>query len=146
MQCSTKKPKLNRFDQFLWAWLCGAWAGWRSALCIVKPATVVAWHRKRIPIVLDLEGPPRSTRPPAVTFAAGCGQCPRRPPQAFPRRLLPAQPVDGPDPGARWSAGWTKLLCKNIPTTDLSCQNLPTTGRLSYRAATEWLCGCNNSV
>jgi putative transposase len=40
-----KKPKLNRFDRMLWAWLCGAWAAWRSALCIVGD-TVIAWHRK----------------------------------------------------------------------------------------------------
>ena len=46
MQRSVKKPKLNRFDRFLWAWLCGAWAEWHSALCIVKPETVIAWHRK----------------------------------------------------------------------------------------------------
>ena len=46
MQRSVKKPKLNRFDRFLWAWLCGAWAEWRSALCIAKPETVIAWHRK----------------------------------------------------------------------------------------------------
>lgn len=46
MQRSVKKPKLNRFDRFLWAWLCGAWAEWRAALCIVKPVTVIAWHRK----------------------------------------------------------------------------------------------------
>src|ERR1035437_1025201 len=46
MQRSVKKPKLNWFDRFLWAWLCGAWAEWRSALCIVKPGTVIAWHRK----------------------------------------------------------------------------------------------------
>jgi transposase InsO family protein len=41
-----KRPKLNRFDRFLWAWFCGVWAEWHSALCIVKPATVIAWHRK----------------------------------------------------------------------------------------------------
>src|ERR1019366_2979434 len=46
MQRSLKKPRLNRFDRFLWAWLCGAWAEWHSALCIVKPETVIAWHRK----------------------------------------------------------------------------------------------------
>src|SRR5260370_21011344 len=46
MQPSVKKPKLNRFDRFLWAWFFGAWAEWRSALCIVKPGTVIAWHRK----------------------------------------------------------------------------------------------------
>jgi transposase InsO family protein len=46
LQRSVKRPKLNRFDRCLWAWLCGAWAEWRSALRIVKPATVIAWHRK----------------------------------------------------------------------------------------------------
>ena len=46
LQRSVKKPKLNRFDRCLWAWLYGAWAEWRSALRIVKPATVIAWHRE----------------------------------------------------------------------------------------------------
>jgi hypothetical protein len=46
LQRSVKKAKLNRFDRCLWAWLCGTWAEWRSALRIVKPATVIAWHRK----------------------------------------------------------------------------------------------------
>jgi putative transposase len=44
-QRSVKKPKLNRFDR-LWVWFCGAWAEWRSALCIVKPATVISWRRR----------------------------------------------------------------------------------------------------
>ena len=46
LQRSVKKPKLNRFDRVLWAWFCGTWTAWRSALCIVKPDTVIAWHRK----------------------------------------------------------------------------------------------------
>jgi transposase InsO family protein len=46
LQRSVKRPKLNRFDRFLWAWFCGVWDEWRSALCIVKPQTVIAWHRK----------------------------------------------------------------------------------------------------
>jgi transposase InsO family protein len=46
LQRSVKRPKLNRFDRCLWACLCGVWAEWHSALCIVKPATVIAWHRK----------------------------------------------------------------------------------------------------
>jgi hypothetical protein len=33
-------------DPVFWAWLSGAWADWRSALVIVKPETVIAWHRK----------------------------------------------------------------------------------------------------
>ena len=39
MQRSVKRPKLNRFDRLLWAWFCGVWSEWRSALCIVKPGT-----------------------------------------------------------------------------------------------------------
>ena len=46
LQRSVKKPKLNRFDRMLWSWSCGTWTAWRSALCIVKPDTVIAWHRK----------------------------------------------------------------------------------------------------
>ena len=43
---SVKKPKLTAFDRLLWAWLCGVWADWRSVLLVVKPETVIAWHRK----------------------------------------------------------------------------------------------------
>ena len=41
-----KRPKLTMADRLLWAWLSGLWAGWRSALVVVKPETVIAWHRK----------------------------------------------------------------------------------------------------
>src|ERR1700732_4972493 len=43
---SVKKPKLTPLNRLLWDWLCGVWADWRSALIVVKPETVVAWHRK----------------------------------------------------------------------------------------------------
>ena len=46
LQRSVKKPKLNRFDRMLWSWFGGTWTAWRSALCIMKPDTVIAWHRK----------------------------------------------------------------------------------------------------
>src|ERR1700693_6004258 len=41
-----KRLKLTMAGRVLWAWLAGAWADWRSALIIVKPETVIAWHRK----------------------------------------------------------------------------------------------------
>jgi putative transposase len=43
---SVKRPKLTSADRLLWAWLCEAWSDWRSALVIVKPETVIGWHRK----------------------------------------------------------------------------------------------------
>jgi len=41
-----KRPKLAAADRFFWAWLCRVWSDWQSALVIVKPETVIAWHRK----------------------------------------------------------------------------------------------------
>jgi putative transposase len=43
---SVKRPKLTSADRLLWALLCEAWSDWRSSLLIVKPETVIAWHRK----------------------------------------------------------------------------------------------------
>src|SRR5271169_5682262 len=40
-----KRPKLTAGDRLLWVCLCRLWRDWRSALAIVKPETVVAWHR-----------------------------------------------------------------------------------------------------
>jgi hypothetical protein len=43
---SVKRPKLTAADRFLWARLSRYWTGWRSALVIVKPETVIDGHRK----------------------------------------------------------------------------------------------------
>src|SRR5262249_17278586 len=43
---SVKRPKLTATDRFLWAQLVQFWSGWRSALVIVKPETVIGWHCK----------------------------------------------------------------------------------------------------
>ncbi|MGA3325880.1 MAG: integrase core domain-containing protein [Terriglobia bacterium] len=37
---------LTSADRLFWTWLMHLWSGWRSALAIVKPETVIAWHRK----------------------------------------------------------------------------------------------------
>lgn len=41
-----KRPKLTAADRFFWAQVSSIWVDWRSALVIVKPDTVIAWHRK----------------------------------------------------------------------------------------------------
>ena len=41
-----RKLSLNVADRLLWVWLSRLWSGWRSALLIVKPETVIAWHRR----------------------------------------------------------------------------------------------------
>ena len=41
-----KRPKLILLDRLLWAGLSRVWSDGRSALAIVQPDTVIAWHRK----------------------------------------------------------------------------------------------------
>jgi putative transposase len=43
---ANKRPRLQSADRLLWVWLSRVWADWRSSLVIVKPETVVGWHRK----------------------------------------------------------------------------------------------------
>jgi len=41
-----KRPALRTCDRVFWILLSRVWSQWRSALRIVKPETVIAWHRK----------------------------------------------------------------------------------------------------
>ncbi len=41
-----KRPSLNNADRLFWIGLSRVWAEWRSALRIVKPEMVIAWHRR----------------------------------------------------------------------------------------------------
>ncbi len=38
--------RLRWADRVLWVWLSQLWNDWRSALVLIKPETVIAWHRK----------------------------------------------------------------------------------------------------
>jgi len=43
---STKRPRLSKADRAFWVVLSRTWKDWKDALLIVKPETVIAWHRK----------------------------------------------------------------------------------------------------
>jgi putative transposase len=40
------RRRLRLSDRILWVWLSRLWSDWRSALLIVKPETVIRWHRQ----------------------------------------------------------------------------------------------------
>src|SRR5258708_3924508 len=42
----SKRPQFGRVDRAFWVWLSTEWAGWREALHLVRPETVVRWHRQ----------------------------------------------------------------------------------------------------
>src|SRR5216683_852325 len=39
------RPQLNSLDRLFWTTLRRCWSRWTEALVIVKPETVVGWHR-----------------------------------------------------------------------------------------------------
>jgi transposase InsO family protein len=41
------RPRLRTTDRLFWVALANVWAGWRQALVIVSPDTVLRWHRRR---------------------------------------------------------------------------------------------------
>jgi transposase InsO family protein len=45
-QRSIKRPKFKNTDRFFWVCLSRIWNDWRSSLIIIKPPTVIAWHKK----------------------------------------------------------------------------------------------------
>ena len=40
------RPKLKERDRLFWVVMSRVWSGWRDALLIVQPDTVVRWHKR----------------------------------------------------------------------------------------------------
>ncbi len=59
------RPRLRTTDRLFWAGLAKVWAGWRQALVIVSPATVLRWQRRRFRAYwTQLSGRATGGRPP----------------------------------------------------------------------------------
>jgi len=41
-----KRPRLRSTDRAFWVWLSKFWAGWKTPLILVRPETVIRWHRR----------------------------------------------------------------------------------------------------
>jgi putative transposase len=59
----TRRPKLNDTDRAFWVALSRVWAGWQHALILVKPETVIGWHRKGFKLYWTSESLNRGGRP-----------------------------------------------------------------------------------
>ncbi len=46
MKRQRPRPRLRGTDRLFWVWLSKVWKDWQRALVIVKPETVIAWHRQ----------------------------------------------------------------------------------------------------
>src|SRR6266851_6073573 len=57
------RPKFRPVDRWFWVWLSRHWSGWKSALHIVSPATVVRWHREGFQRYWRARSPGKPGRP-----------------------------------------------------------------------------------
>ena len=55
--------RLTAADRLLWVWLSRVWNNWRTALVIVKPETVIAWHRRGFRLFWTWKSRRRTGRP-----------------------------------------------------------------------------------
>ena len=58
-----RRLRLAKPDRWLWTWLSRCWNAWRTALVIVKPETVIAWHRQGFRLYWTWKSRRRSGRP-----------------------------------------------------------------------------------
>ena len=64
LQCARpRRLPLATSDRCIWVMLSRLWTGWRTALVIVKPETVIAWHRRSFRLWWNLKSRRRIGRP-----------------------------------------------------------------------------------
>src|SRR5262245_50706356 len=61
---SVKRPRLRSWDRAFWTLLAAWWAEWRGALVILRPDTVIRWHREGFRLYWRWKSRRRSGRPP----------------------------------------------------------------------------------
>src|SRR2546428_656185 len=87
---TVSRPKMRRSDRLFWVALSRVWAGWRQALVIVSPNTVLRWQRRRFR--------EHWTKLSARPIPSSTSTCPSPPPPAAPpsRSWPPSQPTPRP--------------------------------------------------
>ena len=63
------RPRLRPVDRLFWTWLCHLWPGRRRALVIVKPDTVLRWHRRGFRCYWRWKSRPRGPGRPRIPRA-----------------------------------------------------------------------------
>jgi putative transposase len=64
VQRKTKRPRLTQADRAFWVALCSLWPDWHNALILVKPQTVIGWHRKGFKLYWTWKSRHRGGPPP----------------------------------------------------------------------------------
>jgi putative transposase len=64
LQRKTRRPRLTNADRAFWVALSRLWPDWQNALILVKPETVIGWHRKGFRLYWTWKSRNRGGRPP----------------------------------------------------------------------------------
>jgi hypothetical protein len=67
------RPKLNSLDRLLWTALRHCWSCWTEVLVIVKPDTVIGWHRAGFRLYWRWRSRPRGGQRPILQTDRMCG-------------------------------------------------------------------------
>ena len=62
------RPRLNSWDRLFWTMLRRCWSRWTDVLVLVKPDTVVGWHRAGFRLYWRWRSRPRGGRPKIYCF------------------------------------------------------------------------------
>jgi putative transposase len=60
----SKRPKLTKADRACWVALSRLWPEWQNALVLVKPQTMIGWHRKGFKLYWTWKSRNKGGRPP----------------------------------------------------------------------------------
>jgi hypothetical protein len=63
LQRTGRRPRATKADRVFWVALSKVWSGWRDALVVFTPATVVGGHRKRFKLFWTWKSRVRHGRP-----------------------------------------------------------------------------------
>ncbi|MGB5813030.1 MAG: helix-turn-helix domain-containing protein [Polyangiales bacterium] len=63
LKSTAKRTKLSTTDHVFWVALSRLWTGWQHALILVKPETVIGWHRKGFKLYWTRKSRHRAGRP-----------------------------------------------------------------------------------
>ena len=113
----SKRPQFGRLDRLLWVWLSNHWAGWGEALHLVRPESVIRWHRqgfRTMALANPLWGAPRID---GELLKLGLDIS-----QRTVARLMPPRPKL---PSQTWRTFLQNRIADLVPSTSSSCQPRP---------------------
>ncbi len=67
MKQSIQRPQIRGIDRLFWILLSRIWSNWRDALVVVKPETVIRWHKKGFKLFWKFKSRPKRPGRPQIS-------------------------------------------------------------------------------